>query len=213
MGFEPLEWYCRPVENGIWAKAVDSAFGEYTNCAVDSLVISFSHLVLFGLCIYRIRLFRRSSIAQRFRLSSNYYNYMLGLLAAYCTAEPLLRLVMGISIFNLDGETSLAPFEVGFSFIIFHCFISFYFLCLLLVAFGFRIQHAHTKSDVLEIDVFLASIYCEIREKILKIINCIIFNCTAFPQSPCELNPELFSEARYWWTSQGSCIEDLKLKV
>ncbi|KAJ0016881.1 hypothetical protein Pint_11055 [Pistacia integerrima] len=30
----------------------------------------------------------------------------------YCTAEPLLRLVMGISIFNLDGETSLAPFEM-----------------------------------------------------------------------------------------------------
>ncbi|XP_044497601.1 uncharacterized protein LOC123219670 [Mangifera indica] len=112
MGFEPLEWYCRPVENGIWAKAVDSAFGAYTNCAVDSLVISFSHLVLFGLCIYRIWFLRRSSIAQRFPLSSNYNNYTLGLLAAYCTAEPLLRLVMGISIFNLDEKTSLSPFEV-----------------------------------------------------------------------------------------------------
>ncbi|KAJ0082016.1 hypothetical protein Patl1_11255 [Pistacia atlantica] len=112
MGFEPLEWYCRPVANGFWAKAVDSAFGAYTTCAVDSLVISISHLVLFGLCIYRIWLLRKSSKAKRFLLSSNYYNYILGLLAGYCTAEPLLRLVMGISIFNLDGDTSLAPFEM-----------------------------------------------------------------------------------------------------
>ncbi|KAL3741422.1 hypothetical protein ACJRO7_016977 [Eucalyptus globulus] len=39
MGFEPLEWYCRPVANGIWARSTDSAFSAYTPCAVDSLVI------------------------------------------------------------------------------------------------------------------------------------------------------------------------------
>ncbi|KAH7568509.1 hypothetical protein JRO89_XS06G0008600 [Xanthoceras sorbifolium] len=112
MAFGPLNWYCRPVTNGVWAKAVDSAFGSCTTCAIDSLVICISHLVLLCLGIYRICLIKKSSKAQKFRLRSNYYNYMLGLLAGYCTAEPLLRLVMGISIFNLDGETSLAPFEM-----------------------------------------------------------------------------------------------------
>ncbi|KAK4858272.1 hypothetical protein QYF36_013686 [Acer negundo] len=112
MAFEPLNWYCRPLANGVWAKSVDSAFGAYTTCAIDSLVIFISHLVLLCLGIYRIWLIKKSSEAHKFRLRSNYYNYVLGLFAAYCTAEPLLRLVMGISIFNLDGETSLAPFEM-----------------------------------------------------------------------------------------------------
>ncbi|KAI9198325.1 hypothetical protein LWI28_013908 [Acer negundo] len=112
MAFEPLNWYCRPLANGVWAKSVDSAFGAYTNCAIDSLVIFISHLVLLCLGIYRIWLIKKSSKAHKFCLRSNYYNYVLGLFAAYCTAEPLLRLLMGISIFNLDGETSLAPFEM-----------------------------------------------------------------------------------------------------
>ncbi|KAK1568814.1 hypothetical protein Q3G72_029144 [Acer saccharum] len=112
MAFEPLNWYCRPLANGVWAKSVDSAFGAYTNCAIDSLVIFISHLVLLCLGIYRIWLIKKNSKAHKFRLRSNYYNYVLGLFAAYCTAEPLLRLVMGVSIFNLDGETSLAPFEM-----------------------------------------------------------------------------------------------------
>ncbi|KAI9198190.1 hypothetical protein LWI28_011687 [Acer negundo] len=119
MAFEPLNWYCRPLANGVWAKSVDSAFGAYTTCAIDSLVIFISHLVLFCLGIYRIWLIKKSSEAHKFRLRSNYYNYVLGLFAAYCTAEPLLRLVMGISIFNLDGETSLAPFEVLFGILLF----------------------------------------------------------------------------------------------
>ncbi|GLJ53347.1 hypothetical protein SUGI_1137510 [Cryptomeria japonica] len=36
-------------------------------------------------------------------------------LAAYNTAEPLYRAVMGISVVNLDGQSSLAPFEVSSS--------------------------------------------------------------------------------------------------
>ncbi|KAH9796191.1 ABC transporter C family member 2 [Citrus sinensis] len=118
MASGPLDWYCRPVANGTWAKTVDSTFGAYTTCAVDSLVISISHSVLLGLCIFRIWLMNKNSKARRYRLSSNCYNYMLGLLACYCTAEPLLRLVMGISIFNLDGETSFAPFEALFGILI-----------------------------------------------------------------------------------------------
>ncbi|KAK3022445.1 hypothetical protein RJ639_047582 [Escallonia herrerae] len=112
MAFEPLIWYCRPVKNGVWAKAVENAFGAYTPCATDALVTCISHLVLFGLCVYRIWKTKKDYKVQRFRLKSNYYNYFLGLLAAYCTAEPLFRLVMGISTVNVDGETGLAPFEM-----------------------------------------------------------------------------------------------------
>ncbi|XP_039167225.1 ABC transporter C family member 12 isoform X1 [Eucalyptus grandis] len=112
MGFELLDWYCRPVANGIWARTADSAFGAYTPCAIDSLVISISHLVLLGLCCYRIWLIKRTSKVQRYRLRSKCYNYMLGLLSFYCVAEPVLRLVMGFSVFNLDGQTSLLPYEM-----------------------------------------------------------------------------------------------------
>ncbi|CAM9003410.1 unnamed protein product [Rhodiola kirilowii] len=112
MAFDPLDWYCRPVSNGVWARAVENAFGNYTPCVTDNLVIGISHLVLFGLCLYRIWLIKKNFKVQRFRLRSNVYNYILGLLAAYCTAEPLFRLVMGISVLNLDGQLGLAPYEV-----------------------------------------------------------------------------------------------------
>uniref|UniRef100_A0A5B6ZBR8 ABC-type xenobiotic transporter n=1 Tax=Davidia involucrata TaxID=16924 RepID=A0A5B6ZBR8_DAVIN len=112
MAFKPLVWYCRPAANGVWAKAVENAFGAYTPCATESLVVSISLLVLLGLCLYRIWLTKKDSKVQRFRLRSNYYNYVLGFLAIYCTAEPLFRLVMGISVLNLDGQTGFAPFEI-----------------------------------------------------------------------------------------------------
>lgn len=114
MAFKPLDWYCRPVANGVWAKAVENAFGVYTPCAVDSLVFAISHLVLLGLCIYRIWLIKKDFTVKRFRLRSNMYNYILGLLALYSVAEPLYRLIMGISVLNLDGQTQLAPFEVSY---------------------------------------------------------------------------------------------------
>ncbi|XP_058071596.1 ABC transporter C family member 2-like [Magnolia sinica] len=112
MAFKPLVWYCQPVENGFWSKAVENAFGSYTPCGLDTLVVCISHLVLICLCCYRMWRIRKDTSVQRFRLRSPYYNYMLGLLTAYCTAEPLFRLVMGMSIANLDGQTSLAPFEI-----------------------------------------------------------------------------------------------------
>lgn len=113
MAFGPLDWYCRPVANGLWARVVENAFGAYTPCAVDSLVVSLSQLVVMGLCLYRVWLTKNNFKLQRFCLRSKLYNYVLGLLAAYCTAEPLFRLIMGISIVDLDGPNSLAPFEVG----------------------------------------------------------------------------------------------------
>ncbi|KAL6991625.1 Multidrug resistance-associated protein 9 [Sarracenia purpurea var. burkii] len=112
MGFHPLIWYCRPVADGVWAKETDSTFGAYTPCGIDSLVVCITHLVLLGLCLYRIWLTKKGLKAQRYRLRSNYFNYLLGLLAAYCAAEPLYRLVIGVSIFNFDGQTGLAPFEM-----------------------------------------------------------------------------------------------------
>ncbi|GMH31056.1 hypothetical protein Nepgr_032899 [Nepenthes gracilis] len=111
MAFEPLVWYCQPVANGVWAKLVGNVLGAYTPCATDTLVICVSHLVLMGLCLYRIRLMNKDFKTQRYCLRSNFYNYMLALLAAYCTGETLFRLVMGISVFNLDGQTGLAPYE------------------------------------------------------------------------------------------------------
>lgn len=112
MAFKPLDWYCQPVANGVWSKAVENAFGAYTPCGTNSLVISVSYLVLLSLCLNRLWKMMKDLSVQRFRLRSNYYNYMLGLLAAYCTAEPLFRLVMQISALNIDGQPSLAPYEI-----------------------------------------------------------------------------------------------------
>lgn len=46
MTFKPAVWYCRPVENGVWTRTVQNAFGAYTPCAVNNLVIGISHLVI-----------------------------------------------------------------------------------------------------------------------------------------------------------------------
>ncbi|KAL7131136.1 hypothetical protein ABFS83_13G178600 [Erythranthe nasuta] len=112
MAFEPFEWYCKPVKNGVWSKIVENAFGSYTPCATDALVICISNLVLLGLCLNRIWRLKKDFSLQRFRLRSNYFNYLLGLLSLYCTGEPLFRLVMGISAFDVDGKHGLAPYEV-----------------------------------------------------------------------------------------------------
>ncbi|KAH6830702.1 multidrug resistance-associated protein 2 [Perilla frutescens var. hirtella] len=112
MAFQPFEWYCQPIKNGVWSRAVENAFGAYTPCATDSLVICISHLVLLGMCIKRLWQMKRDVSVQRFLLRSNYYNYLLGLLALYCTGEPLYRLIMGVSAFNVDGQHGLAPYEM-----------------------------------------------------------------------------------------------------
>ncbi|XP_065882175.1 ABC transporter C family member 2-like [Euphorbia lathyris] len=112
MAFEPLVWYCRPVANGLWSRAVENAFGAYTPCATETLVVAVSHLALIALCFYRIWLIRKDLKVQRFSLKSKWYNYILGILAGYSTAEPLFRLIMGISILNIDGQKGLAPYEI-----------------------------------------------------------------------------------------------------
>lgn len=127
MAFGPLVWYCRPVSNGVWAKAVENAFGAYTPCA-DSMVVFISYVVLLGLCSYRVWRIMKDLTVQRFQLKSNYYNYMLGLLAAYSTAEPIFRLITGTSVVNLDGETTLAPYEASLLFILIYVISCLYML-------------------------------------------------------------------------------------
>ncbi|XP_062111732.1 ABC transporter C family member 2-like isoform X2 [Humulus lupulus] len=112
MAFGPLVWYCCPAENGFWSKAVENAFGAYTPCGVDSLVVAVSHLVLLGLCFYRIWRIKKDVTVQWFCFRSNLYNYALACLATYSAVEPLFRLIMGFSMLNLDGLPGLAPFEI-----------------------------------------------------------------------------------------------------
>ena len=112
MGFEEaLEWYCKPAPNGVWTKQVDNAFGAYTPCATDSFVLVISHVVLLVLCLYRIWRTMKDHKVERFCMRSRLYSYLLALLAAYGTAEPLFRLIMGVSVLDLDGD-GLPPYEV-----------------------------------------------------------------------------------------------------
>ncbi|KAL6843839.1 hypothetical protein ACP4OV_026410 [Aristida adscensionis] len=112
MGFAPLDWYCQPVKHGAWSQVVENAFGAYTPCGIDTLVVCISYLALFGVCFYRIWRTTRDYRVQRYKLRSPYCNYLLGLLLVYCIAAPLYRVATGTSIMNLDGQPGLAPFEI-----------------------------------------------------------------------------------------------------
>nr|AXN55887.1 ABC transporter C family member 2 [Crocus sativus] len=112
MGFKPLGWYCRPVKDGLWSMTVHNALGAYTPCTMETIVVGISHLALFGTCFYRIWRMSRDVTVKRYCLRSKYYHILLGLLAAFCTLEPLFRLVFGISIMDIDHHTSLPPFEI-----------------------------------------------------------------------------------------------------
>ena len=111
-------WYCRPpVIGGVWSK---SAFGVYTPCAIDSLVLSISHMLLLALCMYRIWLIFYKYKSQRFCFKSNIFNYFLSFLATYFAIEPLFKLIAKIPIFNLDAQQpGFAPFEVYLIFFFF----------------------------------------------------------------------------------------------
>ncbi|CAA6668089.1 unnamed protein product [Spirodela intermedia] len=93
MGNDLIQWYCRPVEDGLWSR-VQNAFGAYTPCAMESVVICISYWWW------------------PYSLRSHYYNYMLEALAVYCGVESLFRLIVGISIVDMDGQSTLAPFEI-----------------------------------------------------------------------------------------------------
>ena len=88
---------------------IQNALGPFTPCATDTIVICLSHLVVMGLCMYRIWITQKNSKAQKYCLRSCYYNYFLACLAGCSAAEPLFRLIM-------DGLAGLAPYEVRLSF-------------------------------------------------------------------------------------------------
>ncbi|KAJ4879998.1 ABC transporter C family member 1 [Raphanus sativus] len=103
---------------------VDYAFGAYTPCAIDSFVLGTSHLVLLILCLYRVWLTAKEDHrVDKFCLRSKWYSYLLALLAAYSTAEPLVRLVMRISILDLDGAGFLPMRYVSSSLAFFAAFM------------------------------------------------------------------------------------------
>lgn len=111
MGLEALVWYCRPLANGVWAKEVDSAFGAYTPCAIDSLVICISHLVLLGLCLYRIWLIiDNNTKVKKYCLRTNYYNYMLGFFGCLLHSSAFIKVVYGC--LNLQSGWPDLPFSL-----------------------------------------------------------------------------------------------------
>ncbi|XP_078432524.1 ABC transporter C family member 2-like [Wolffia australiana] len=111
MGQNFIDWYCRPVENGFWSR-VQNAFGVYTPCAMESVVLCISYLIVTALSIYRIWLIKKGTSVKRYSLRSPYFNYFLGFLALYSVAESLFRVTAGLSIVEMDGRTKVAPFEI-----------------------------------------------------------------------------------------------------
>ncbi|GLJ45905.1 hypothetical protein SUGI_0966350 [Cryptomeria japonica] len=107
-----VDWYYRPVENGKWVMLIPNALGAYTPCATETLVVALSHLVLWCLICYRICLIRKDFSIKRFCLQSRLFNYGLGALTVYNTANPLYKAIMGIFVVNLDGRGLFVPFEV-----------------------------------------------------------------------------------------------------
>ncbi|XP_074269620.1 ABC transporter C family member 12-like isoform X1 [Silene latifolia] len=111
MGLTPLVWYCRPVENGVWGRMGKSRFGAYVPCQMG-IVLSVSSFALMIVCAYRIWLTFMGSKCRRFCLRSKWFNYLLAVIAAAFAVEPLVRFILNVSIFDLDGAPELAPFEV-----------------------------------------------------------------------------------------------------
>lgn len=149
MDLKPWEWYCQPVENGVWATAVQNALGKFTPCAMDSVVICISHLVILGICLYRIWITYKNIKVEKYCLRSKYYNYFLALLAGYSAAEPLFKLIMGVSVFNLDGQAGLAPYEV--------CSSSSQ--CLITLNYSFNLEYMLGILLIIEVIILISELF------------------------------------------------------
>lgn len=115
MGEDLLSLFCRPQEAGIWANKLPSGFGAYTPCLVDSFIVNISSLVLLFFTVQRIRGLVYGVGIERFKVSSP-WRYCPGLLlASFCAVAPLTQIALGVSTVNLDGESSMPPFEVWFT--------------------------------------------------------------------------------------------------
>lgn len=104
--------FCRPLEAGVWANKLPSGFGAYTPCAVDSVIVNISSLVLLFFTVQRIRALVYGVGIERFKVSNAWRYIPLFLLAAFCAAAPITQIILGVSTVNLDGESSMPPYEV-----------------------------------------------------------------------------------------------------
>ncbi|XP_024373624.1 ABC transporter C family member 2 [Physcomitrium patens] len=112
MGEALLTSFCRPLESGVWANKLPSGFGAYTPCLVNSIIINLSSVVLLIFTIHRIRALVYGVSLERFKVS-NPWRYCPGfLLSFFCAVAPITQIMFGISTVNLDGESSMPPFEI-----------------------------------------------------------------------------------------------------
>lgn len=107
-----LTSFCRPLESGVWAKKLPSGFGAFTPCLVDSAIINLTCIVLLVFAIQRIRALFYGVSLERFKVSNPWRHGPALLLALFCAVAPLTQIALGISTVNLDGESSMPPFEV-----------------------------------------------------------------------------------------------------
>jgi len=107
-----LAAYCRPLEAGAWATKLPSGFGAYTPCLVDTIIVNLSSLLLLFFTFHRIHSLLYGLSVERFKVKTPWGHYFGMLLASFCAVAPLAQIALGISTVNLNGETSLPPFEV-----------------------------------------------------------------------------------------------------
>ncbi|KAJ7570964.1 hypothetical protein O6H91_01G142500 [Diphasiastrum complanatum] len=111
MGWDPVAAFCRPVAGGAWENQVNNGFGSYTPCVTDSIILNVTNLYLLCLAAHRMRLLLRCHNFDKFTIQRKSVHYFLITLAAFNALVPLIQVVLGISVVNVDGERSLAPFE------------------------------------------------------------------------------------------------------
>lgn len=104
--------FCKPVTGGIWATQLENGFGAYTPCLADIVVVSGSHVVLCCLMAYRLRLLLQGVTLKKFRLQSVAMTYFLACLSTCIAILPLVQIALGISFVNVDGGSSLPPYEI-----------------------------------------------------------------------------------------------------
>lgn len=104
--------FCKPVVGGIWQTELENGFGAYTPCLADIVVISVSHVALCCLMAHRLRLLLRGATLKKFRLQSVAMTYFLACLSTCIAILPLVQIALGISFVNLDGGSSLPPYEI-----------------------------------------------------------------------------------------------------
>jgi ABC-type multidrug transport system fused ATPase/permease subunit len=105
--------FCRPLDAGVWANKLPSGFGAYTPCVVDSVIVNISSLVLLFFTVQRIRALVYGVGIERFKVTNGWRYIPLFLLAAFCAAAPITQIILGVSTVNLDGESSMPPYEIS----------------------------------------------------------------------------------------------------